>query len=305
MNFSTDLSPPKILRTKIYIDGFNLFYGCLKGTPYKWLDLDKLFRNHILPSVNSTINNQRYEFELIENGINFYTAKIIESISPIESVQAQQTYHNALEKMYARQIQIIEGYYSKTQSKAYLVTEGKRPLDSETVTIWKLEEKQTDVNLALDAFHDAISNKVDMAVIVSNDTDIESCMRKISELDNKVILGLVNPNLNIKPNKSLDQYSDWTVNGIHPSVLEQSQLPEVVMGGKRPSRKPLSWYPYPELVRQIIQLGQSVLKTEGAVWKYLNTPNPKYFDGAAPIDLLNTESGCLRVIDYMESYVKG
>ncbi len=25
--------------TNVYIDGMNLFYGCLKGTPYKWLDL--------------------------------------------------------------------------------------------------------------------------------------------------------------------------------------------------------------------------------------------------------------------------
>ena len=23
----------------VYIDGFNLFYRCLKGTPYKWLDV--------------------------------------------------------------------------------------------------------------------------------------------------------------------------------------------------------------------------------------------------------------------------
>ena len=26
-------------RTNVYIDGFNLFYGALKGSPYKWLDL--------------------------------------------------------------------------------------------------------------------------------------------------------------------------------------------------------------------------------------------------------------------------
>jgi hypothetical protein len=26
----------------VYIDGFNLYYGCLRRTPYKWLDLGKL-----------------------------------------------------------------------------------------------------------------------------------------------------------------------------------------------------------------------------------------------------------------------
>lgn len=30
-------------RTTIYVDGFNLYYGCLKHTPYKWLDLKVLF----------------------------------------------------------------------------------------------------------------------------------------------------------------------------------------------------------------------------------------------------------------------
>jgi len=26
------------MRTSIYIDGFNLYYSAVKGTPYKWLD---------------------------------------------------------------------------------------------------------------------------------------------------------------------------------------------------------------------------------------------------------------------------
>jgi hypothetical protein len=34
--------------TNVYIDGFNLYYGALKDTPYKWLDLDALCRR-LLP----------------------------------------------------------------------------------------------------------------------------------------------------------------------------------------------------------------------------------------------------------------
>ena len=26
------------MQTNVYIDGFNLYYGSLKGTPYKWLN---------------------------------------------------------------------------------------------------------------------------------------------------------------------------------------------------------------------------------------------------------------------------
>jgi hypothetical protein len=27
------------MKTNVYIDGFNRYYGCLNGTPHKWLDL--------------------------------------------------------------------------------------------------------------------------------------------------------------------------------------------------------------------------------------------------------------------------
>ncbi len=35
------------METTIYIDGYNLYYGCLKYSPYKWLDLVELFTRHI------------------------------------------------------------------------------------------------------------------------------------------------------------------------------------------------------------------------------------------------------------------
>src|SRR6266704_296185 len=32
----------RVMKTWVYVDGLNLFYGCLKGTPFKWLDLHRL-----------------------------------------------------------------------------------------------------------------------------------------------------------------------------------------------------------------------------------------------------------------------
>ena len=32
------------MKAIVYIDGYNLYYGLLKGTPYKWLDLWALAR---------------------------------------------------------------------------------------------------------------------------------------------------------------------------------------------------------------------------------------------------------------------
>jgi hypothetical protein len=45
------------VRTNVYVDGFNLYYGCLKGSPYRWLDLEALCA-HLLPK--HTIHRVRY-----------------------------------------------------------------------------------------------------------------------------------------------------------------------------------------------------------------------------------------------------
>jgi hypothetical protein len=32
----------RLKNTFVYVDGFNLYYGAVKGTPYKWLDIHRL-----------------------------------------------------------------------------------------------------------------------------------------------------------------------------------------------------------------------------------------------------------------------
>ena len=38
------------MRTIVYVDGFNLYYRAVKDTPWKWLDLNALFRTVLGPS---------------------------------------------------------------------------------------------------------------------------------------------------------------------------------------------------------------------------------------------------------------
>ena len=45
------------MRTNFYVDGFNLYYSCLKGTSYKWLDIDALCRKAF---PHNAINRIRY-----------------------------------------------------------------------------------------------------------------------------------------------------------------------------------------------------------------------------------------------------
>jgi hypothetical protein len=53
------------IRANVYVDGFNLYYGCMKGkgSGLKWLDLDALCSKHLIPS--NPVNRIRYFTEVI------------------------------------------------------------------------------------------------------------------------------------------------------------------------------------------------------------------------------------------------
>ena len=227
-----------MLRTKVYVDGYNLYYGCLKGTKHKWLDLHILFNNHIIPS--SAISKSEL------TGIKFFTAPILEKVSKAQdSVSSQMLYHNALEKLYPNEVQIIKGYYSLTQTKAKAIDlsdKDKWARDCEEVYVWKVEEKQTDVNLALHAYHDAISGNIDQVVIVTNDTDIAPALQMIREFTN-ITIGLVIPTTNHtrRPNADLAKLAHWVRSHITETELAASQMPDVIAKGRTPTIKPESW----------------------------------------------------------------
>ena len=50
------------MKANIYVDGFNLYYGALKDTPYRWLDIAKLCRI-MLP--HDTIDQIKYFTALV------------------------------------------------------------------------------------------------------------------------------------------------------------------------------------------------------------------------------------------------
>jgi len=287
------------LRTRAYVDGYNLYYGCLKGTPYKWLDLWILFEKHILPS--STPDRS----VLLPLGIKYFTAKILEKAAKApDSVSSQARYHTALRKLYDGRIELIEGYYSLIESKASLIDVDAPqtwPRDCAQALVWKLEEKQSDVNLALQAYHDAITDAVDQVVIVTNDTDIAPALKLIRE-HTSVQIGLVVPTRIQEriPNTELAELAHWVRKHINEGELATAQLPRVI-GGRKPTIKPDSWYARPDLLERALVLATPVVGNRGKAFKWLEEANP-YLDGQAPIDLLETDAGAEQVFTYIEQY---
>jgi hypothetical protein len=52
------------MKSNVYVDAFNLYYGSLKGTPYRWLDLRALFAK-VFP--RNEINRIRYFTAIVES----------------------------------------------------------------------------------------------------------------------------------------------------------------------------------------------------------------------------------------------
>ena len=141
-----------MLRTRVYIDGYNLYYGCLKGTSYKWLDLVKLFKEKILPSITAQVDGANLKLDLENLTIKYFTAEILEKLAKDpDSRTSQKSYLGALAKYSQNSLEIIKGNYSLIEAHAKQIdpqNSAKWPRDCQTVSIWKVEEKKSDVSLA-------------------------------------------------------------------------------------------------------------------------------------------------------------
>ncbi len=223
------------MKTNIYIDGYNLFYGCLKHSDDKWLDLYQLF--------TTIIKQQNPQAEI--STIYFFTANIKSKIATHgqQAQQAQNTYHRALEQTYPSKIKIIKGYYSL--EKANLLAYQKPPNKDNRLAVWKLEEKQTDVNIALTAYRDAIQQKVEQVVFVSNDTDLEPALIALREdLKDTINIGIIIPvrKHSKRPvNARLSNHANWTRSYILDEELKNSHLPNKISTNKKAIIKPKYW----------------------------------------------------------------
>lgn len=207
-------------RAITYIDGFNLYYGALKNTPYKWLDL-QAFAQSITP--------HRYTVECVR----YFTARV--SATPANpSIHIRQTaYLNAL-YAHCPKIDIHFGHFLRHK----IMAEAVEPPGT-FVRIWKTEEKGSDVNLAAHLIHDACCTGIAAAIIVSNDSDLAESIRLVRKRGVNVYWF---PPLGLRrhPAKALRSATEG-VQLIYPSTWEKCQLPSTVNGSRGPLHKPEGW----------------------------------------------------------------
>ena len=148
------------MKVNLYIDGFNLYYGMLKGTPYKWLDLEK-FADTIVAS----------DIEVV--AIKYFTARIKTFPHDPDKLLRQHYYLEVLSTL--PRVQIIEGFYTKHKIKMPFYKEPCISCDKADgmASVVRLEEKRSDVNIATEMILDAmLDNNVDAFTLVSGDSDL-------------------------------------------------------------------------------------------------------------------------------------
>lgn len=204
-------------RTSVYVDGFNLYYGALKATSYRWLDLHALCTK-LLPG--SSIHRIRY-----------FTARVSPRPGNLDQAQRQQTYLRALQAATAN-LTIHEGQFLSSKGMARVVSPPPT-----SIQVHKVEEKGSDVNLATYLLVDAFDGDYETAVVISNDTDL---VTPITVVRTKFALPVIV--LNPQKNTSWPMRNAATMyRPIRQGVLVASQLPAVLTDAHGTITKPPTW----------------------------------------------------------------
>ncbi|GAA1240469.1 hypothetical protein GCM10009676_26760 [Prauserella halophila] len=203
------------MRVGIYIDGYNLYYGarglCGRSTPgWRWLDLRSLARGLI-------DKRSGWDDATVEN-ITYCTARI--SGSPQSSGQQEQDVYLRALRHSDPTIRISFGNYVSRVATAPLARRDRKgrpvvvtsdwpvtvrnasgddqPDSMFMVSVARREEKGTDVNVASHLLIDVLTDAVDAAVVISNDSDLAY---PLGVARTKVPVGLVNPTKNYRAGK--------------------------------------------------------------------------------------------------------
>ncbi|MDV2989069.1 MAG: NYN domain-containing protein [Dehalogenimonas sp.] len=241
------------MKTNVYIDGFNLYYGALKYSPFKWLNLAMLCSN-LFP--NDTINQIRY-----------FTARVKPSPHDLEAPLRQDIYLRALRTLPS--LSIYQGRYVQHPTLsaqyplvyinhpkrhaavkpvlidkpeyAYIANGEAKPEGSPVCAyVLKREEKGSDVNLASMLLADCYEDAFDKAVVISNDSDlcmpIELSIRRCGKH-----ITVVNPHDKSYQSVHLKKIATAYMQNINRSVLAASQFPHTLSDSVGTITKPAGW----------------------------------------------------------------
>lgn len=208
-----------MLRTYVYVDAFNLYYGCLKGTPYRWLNLEELCLRMLSP------DNQVQR-------IKYFTARVGTRPDPGQPVR-QQAYLRALRTLPS--VKIYFGHFlTHEATMPVVVPPGAKQTYARVI---KTQEKGSDVNLATHLMADAYGSKFDLAVLITGDSDLLAPVQHLHQHIRRRV-GVLNPQS--RPCVVLQQAATF-YKQIREGVLRDSQFPDQMKDANGNFHRPPEW----------------------------------------------------------------
>ena len=218
-------------RTFVYIDGFNLYYGALKNTAFRWLDLEAFCR--LLMPKNDIVK------------IKYFTARVKPRPTKPDTAIRQQAYLRALGTLPS--VEIYYGHYLSHPRKLPLADPaGGVVVDAngkvQFANVVKEEEKGSDVNLAAHLMHDAHRAAFETAVVITNDSDLATPVRLVVT-DLKLPVVVANPhatNPYSNPSVQLKKAASF-VKPVRTGMLSNAQFPPILGDAGGQIHKPPTW----------------------------------------------------------------
>lgn len=214
------------MKTFLYVDGFNLYYGAVKGTPLRWLNPVALAA-HAFPR-----NHIAYT--------KFFSARVTALPHDPGQPLRQQLYWRALRTL--PDFEIVLGEFRTRQTRAAVVNPPPK-----TIEIYKTEEKGSDVNLGAHLLLDAFQDKFQAAIIITGDSDLLTPIKMVRTVLRKPV-GVLNPQRLSGPNRrdprpsaGLRKAAAFYQNGVSWAQLEAAQLPPELRDAHGEFFKPKEW----------------------------------------------------------------
>ncbi len=176
----------------------------------------------------------------------YFSSPVLGKFSPHGdlSERAQAAYLRALEAQPG--VEVILGHYAGRKDSALRYC--KPPKSHKRVLVWKLEEKKTDVAIAVSMYRDAAQDRADQILLVTNDSDFCPVLEFIRQDFPSVRVGVLVPGREkADGSKSrtvtahLVQHADWVRSSFTERYLSESQLPDRVRTGGKPADRPELW----------------------------------------------------------------
>jgi len=164
--------------------------------------------------------------------IRYFTAIVDARANDPQQPQRQQAYLRALRTIPCLSVHL--GHF-RTDTKTLLLAEPPKR-GPKFATVWKTEEKGSDVNLASYLLLDTFKRDCQTAVVISNDADLKTPI-EIAKQEG-IAVGVVNPH---PPQRRSHDLDPTFFKQIRKSTIRQCQFPDTIEDSRGTIHKPASW----------------------------------------------------------------